>query len=130
MRETNILIVIFICLVSPCVWLYTKFFILSPLILKITLQILSYSVFPDEEIECSSYYIFATHYVKNKHLLCLWICGSGIQMEMTCLYFAISEVSDRALEGWICDHLKAHPLTGPVVDAGGCKGRLCYFHMD
>lgn len=32
-------------------------------------------------------------------------------MGMTCLYFPMSVASDGALEGWICDLLKAHPLT-------------------
>lgn len=32
-------------------------------------------------------------------------------MGMACLYFPMSAASDGALEGWICDHLKAHPLT-------------------
>ena len=48
---------------------------------------------------------------ENKHLSSSWICGSGIQMGMACLYFPMSAASDGALEGWICDHLKAHPLT-------------------
>lgn len=40
-------------------------------------------------------------------------------MEPTCLCFTMSEASDEALEGWVCDHLKARLLISPGVDAGG-----------